>query len=141
MIITAIILILLGGGATYLYFTARKIKRMPAVAQHQNIKTLTSGNFSQEIKSGIILVDFWASWCMPCKMLAPVLNEVAEAMDGKARVGKLNIEEHQQIAAKYQVRSIPTLIIFRNGKEIDRIIGIKAKEYLVNRLEKALLNK
>lgn len=139
MTITLIILAVLGSLVGFLYLNIRKIKRMPEALQSQNVITLDTSNFSNNIKSGITLVDFWASWCMPCKMMAPVLNEVADEVKGKAKVGKLNIEQHQQIANKYSVRNIPTLIIFRNGKEIDRVVGVKNKEYLVQKLDRATL--
>ncbi|MHC1708150.1 MAG: thioredoxin [Bacteroidales bacterium] len=137
MTATLIILIVLGIIIGYMYYSVRKIKKMPEASQSEHVITLTANNFSEQIKTGITLVDFWASWCMPCKMLAPIINDVADEVKGKAKVGKLNIEQYQQIAAKYKVRNIPTLIIFRNGKEIDRIVGVKNKEYLVQKIDRA----
>ncbi|MEI6575882.1 MAG: thioredoxin [Bacteroidota bacterium] len=101
------------------------------------IVKLTAQNFAQQTQKGIVLVDFWAAWCMPCKMLSPILNEVAEEIDGKAKIGKLNIDEQQAIASKFNVRNIPTIILFKNGKEIDRIVGVKTKAVLVKKLSMA----
>lgn len=80
------------------------------------------------------MVDFWASWCVPCKAMAPVLNELAEELDEKVKICKLNVDENQQLAVKYAVRSIPTLILFRNGKEIDRFVGVKSKSFLTGKI-------
>jgi thioredoxin 1 len=136
MTVTLIILLVLITLFGFLFFSMRKIKRMPEVKASENVINLTSHNFKDQIKSGITLVDFWASWCMPCKMLAPTINDVANEMKGKVKVGKLNIEQYQQIANQYQVRNIPTLLIFRNGKEIDRIVGVKNKTYLLQKLDR-----
>jgi thioredoxin 1 len=107
---------------------------MPVVEDHEKLKTLTDENFQNQIKTGVTLVDFWADWCMPCKMMAPILNEVAEELDGNATVGKINVEEFQLIPSTYSVRSIPTLILFKNGKEIKRYIGVKNKEFLLSQI-------
>lgn len=122
---------LIGG---YMFFTYRKVKNMPVGPDSARIKILTDKNFSQQTGSGISLVDFWASWCMPCKLMAPILNDVAEEVGDQARICKVNIEEYPSVAQKYSVRNIPTLIIFRNGKEIDRIVGVKQKDFLINKL-------
>ena len=84
-----------------------------------------------------MLVDFWADWCMPCKMMAPILNEVAEATEGSATIYKLNVDEQQQVAAQYGIRSIPTMILFKDGKEVERIIGVKSKEAVIASINKA----
>jgi len=114
----------------------RKLNKLSNVADHQNIKVLTSENFHSQIKTGVILVDFWAEWCMPCKMMAPILNDVAEELNGKASIGKLNIEQHNDIASQFGVSSIPTMIMFKNGKEIKRYVGAKPKDFLVKEIQK-----
>lgn len=114
-----------------------KMKNAPAVEDSELIEHLTAQNFTNKTKSGVVLVDFWADWCMPCKMMAPILNEVAVATDGKAKLYKLNVDEQQQIAAKYGIRNIPTMILFKDGKEVERIIGVKPKDYIVSSINKA----
>jgi len=137
---TVIILVLaiIAGAIGYLYLAARRIKNMPEVPDSSRLVTLNPGNFQQHTRSGVALIDFWASWCMPCKMMAPILNEVAEEIGDEAKICKVNVEEHQQLSAKFSVRNIPTLILMKNGKEIDRIVGVKPKDYLVKRIRKAL---
>ncbi|MBU0489682.1 MAG: thioredoxin [Bacteroidetes bacterium] len=117
-------------------YSYRKVKRSPALADSDKIKNLTAQNFQQEIKSGTVLVDFWASWCMPCKMMAPVLNELAEELPENTSVAKLNVEHFQAVSAKYQVKGIPTMILFRNGKEVSRFVGVKSKDFLKKQMMK-----
>ncbi|MCB8994412.1 MAG: thioredoxin [Bacteroidales bacterium] len=107
------------------------------VADHKNILTLTDKNFTQQTKNKLVIVDFWASWCGPCRMMAPVLNDVASELSGNSHVGKVNVEQYQSLAQKYKVRSIPTLILFKNGKEVNRFVGIKSKDYLLKQIQAA----
>ncbi len=113
-----------------------KMKNAPAVADSELIEHLTAQNFAHKTKNGIVLVDFWADWCMPCKMMAPVLNDVAQATDGTASIYKLNVDEQQQVAARYGIRNIPTMILFKDGKEVERIIGVKPKDYIISSINK-----
>lgn len=115
----------------WIAYSYRKMQTAPAPADHPNVKNLTQNNFKQHVGGGLILVDFWASWCGPCKLIAPVLNELAGELDGKLRIGKVNVDNQQAIAAKYKVRNIPTLILFKNGKEVKRIVGVKPKKALM----------
>lgn len=78
-----------------------------------------------------VLVDFYADWCGPCNMMAPIIEELASDLQGKARVGKINVDENQDLAMEYNVMSIPTLIIFKEGKEVKRIVGVRSKEELI----------
>lgn len=91
---------------------------------------LTKANFEELVLRADkpVLVDFWAPWCMPCRMLAPTIEEMAEEAQGRAYVGKINVDEEGELAMKYGVRSIPTLIIFRNGQEVERMVGVQDKE-------------
>lgn len=132
LIIITLILVVIA----YLWFAARKMKNMPVVAEHENIVTLTEANLQHQLKNGISLVDFWAAWCMPCKMMAPILNEVAEESKGKARICKLDVQQYQSVAAKYSVRNIPTLILFKDGREINRFVGVKTKDFLLKEIAK-----
>jgi thioredoxin 1 len=104
------------------------------------IVTITNDNFESEIlKSETpVLVDFWAPWCGPCRMVAPVLDDLAEEMDGKVRIAKLNVDEQQDIAFKYQVSSIPTFILFKQGKVADRAMGAMPKTAFQNFLDRNL---
>jgi thioredoxin 1 len=96
----------------------------------ENIKHLTDSSFEKEIKEGITLVDFYADWCGPCRMLTPVLEKVAKEVRGKASIAKLDVDSAQRVASTFQVTSIPTLILFQNGKEVGRIVGLKDAETL-----------
>lgn len=134
---TLIIVGTIVGALIFLVVYSRyKLKNIPLVADHKNILTLSDKNFQQQTKNKIVIVDFWAEWCAPCRMMAPVLNDVASELIGNQRVGKVNIEQYQSLAQKYKVRSIPTLILFKDGKEIDRFVGVKSKEFIVNQLQK-----
>ena len=103
----------------------------------QSIVTLTDSTFDEEIKGSNepVLVDFWAEWCGPCKMIAPVLEEIAGDSEGKLRVGKINVDENLELARRFEVMSIPTLILFKDGEPQHRIIGAKGKGQLLQELE------
>ena len=89
---------------------------------------LNDGNFAGEIAKGTVLVDFWADWCGPCKMLAPVIEELAEEFEGKVTIGKLDTDASGQTAMAYGITAIPTVILFRDGEEVTRFIGVHPKE-------------
>ncbi len=101
---------------------------------------LTQSNWEEEVLNSDIpvLVDFWAPWCGPCRMVAPVVSEIAEEYKGKLKVGKLNTDEEPEIAVRYGIMSIPTLMIFKKGEVVDQIIGAVPKEYLVEKLQQVL---
>lgn len=116
------------------WIAMRKIKNTPLVADHEKILTLTDKNFQQQTKNRLVLVDFWAEWCAPCRMMAPILNEVAAELDGKAFVGKVDVQKYQELATKFKVRGIPTLILFKDGKEVNRFVGVKTKDFLLKQI-------
>ena len=105
-----------------------------------NIVIVTEENFAQEIGASPtpVLVDFWAEWCGPCKMIAPILDELASEYDGKAKVAKVNIDEQPSLAAKHGIRAIPTLLVFKNGEVADQLVGLRSKRDLKASLDRAI---
>jgi thioredoxin 1 len=106
----------------------------------ENIIELTDGNFEEEVLkySGTVLVDFWAPWCGPCRMVGPVVEEIAGEYTGRLKVGKLNTDEAPQTAANFGIRSIPTLMIFKRGQAADQIVGAVPKEQITEKLDSVL---
>ena len=101
---------------------------------------LTDENFSEEVLNSKlpVLVDFWAAWCGPCRMVAPIVEELATEYDGKAKVAKLDVDAAQKTAMEFEIRSIPTLLIFKAGKVSDQVIGAIRKEQIAEKLDAAL---
>ena len=101
---------------------------------------VTDANYAAEIENSPlpVLLDLWAPWCGPCRMLAPVIDQIASEIAGRARVGKLNVDENPQTAARFRVQGIPTLLILKQGREIDRIVGVQSKEAILRRLQAVL---
>jgi len=102
------------------------------------IATLTAENFAREVLQSPqpVLVDFWAEWCGPCKMIAPVLDELADEYQGRVRIGKVNVDDQQQLAVQYQVNAIPTLIFFKDGQIVQQVRGAKSKKELKASLDR-----
>ena len=102
--------------------------------------TVTDTNFEKEvIKSDIpVLVDFWAEWCMPCKMVTPILKEIAEEMEGKIKIAKLNVDNSPQSAGQYEIRSIPSLLIFKSGSVVEQIIGALPKNTIQQKIDNVI---
>jgi thioredoxin 1 len=137
MQITIIVLVLLAAIVVLLVLnTRKKMKALKDVKASEKILTLTDQNFLNKTRSGVVLVDFWAEWCMPCRMQIPVLNELADEAKGKFTVAKLNVDEQQKTASMFKVRSIPTMVLMKNGKEIHRFVGVKTKDYLLRELDR-----
>ena len=105
-----------------------------------DVLKITDDNFDTEVaKSTVpVLVDFWAEWCGPCRLMSPILDEVAPAYKGKLKVGKLNVDENQNAPTKFGVMNIPTMILFKGGKEVERFVGAMAKTDLQKKIDKAL---
>jgi len=97
--------------------------------------TLTDANFEKTIKQGVVLVDFWATWCGPCKRQAPIVEQLAKDFAGKVKVGKVDVDKNRQVSSKYIIRSIPTIIIFKDGKVVERLVGLRSKAELEKTLK------
>ena len=99
---------------------------------------LTAANFEATLANGVSLVDFWAPWCGPCRMIAPVIEELASDYDGKANICKVNTDEEQDIAVKFGIRSIPTIMFFKDGKMVDQVVGAQSKQALAQKIDALL---
>ncbi|RLG53501.1 MAG: thioredoxin [Candidatus Hydrothermarchaeota archaeon] len=116
-------------------------KKLEKLLKRQRISTpeapikITDSEFDRILnKYPLLLIDFWAPWCFPCKMIAPVLEELAREYKGKLVIGKINVDENPIISARFQIFSIPTLILFKNGRPVERIVGALPKEYLEEKI-------
>lgn len=105
-----------------------------------NAISLTTAAFADKIESskGVALIDFWAAWCGPCRMLSPVIDEVAADFAGRAEIYKVNVDEEGELAAKFGIMSIPTLIIFKDGAVFDKLVGVVPKDSIAEKIENAL---
>ena len=102
------------------------------------VKTFTDGNFDSETKQGVVLVDFWAEWCGPCRRLAPTVDALAADYEGRATVAKLNVDENPNVPSRFMIRGIPTLLLFKDGHLAETIVGLAAKEDISRMIEKHL---
>ena len=103
-----------------------------------NATELTEQNFNDTVASGVTLVDFWAEWCGPCRMLTPIIDELIGEYEGKATIAKVNVDEASELAQQFGVSSIPTLLVMKDGKEVNRFVGVTSKDNLGKALDEAL---
>ena len=103
------------------------------------VKTFTDSNFDEEVKTGVVLIDFWAEWCGPCRRLTPTVEALATEYDGRATVAKMNVDENPNIPGRFMIRGIPTMLIFKHGGLADQIVGLAAKEEIAKKLDQQLL--
>jgi thioredoxin 1 len=107
------------------------------MAENENVLTLTDDNFEEEVLNADVpvLVDFWATWCGPCRQIAPIVEDLADEFEGRAKVGKVDVDENPQVAQQYGVRSIPTLLFFKGGEQQEQLVGASGKKPLKDTLE------
>lgn len=108
---------------------------MKGLKMAENVSELTNGQFNDFIKKGFVLIDFFAEWCMPCLMMAPVIEELSEKFEGKISFGKVNIEDNQAIAQKFKVSSIPNFVLFKDGKPVEQFVGAMSSEDMERKLD------
>ncbi len=99
---------------------------------------LTKDNFAEHTQSGVALVDFWAPWCGPCRMLSPVIDKLTEEFEGKAKICKVNTDEQEELSAQFGIRSIPTMLFFKNGEVVDQMVGATSEQVLKDKLNTLL---
>jgi len=99
---------------------------------------LTNDNFDATVAEGVTMVDFWAPWCGPCRMIAPVVEELAEDFEGKATIAKVNTDEQQEVAVKYGIRSIPSILFFKDGEMVDQMVGAAGKDVFAEKINSLL---
>lgn len=134
LIVILVVLVTLVALITVNYF---RMKNAKPVANSKNIKVLNNKNFKTATRRGVVLVDFWAAWCAPCKIIAPVLNDIADTRTD-FKVAKVNVDHNQKMAQKYKVMNIPTLLIFKDGKVVGRITGVKTKRAILKEVATAV---
>jgi len=121
---------LLSTGSVFSQESENKTKNKPEIV------TLTSSNYKAEISKGLVFVDFWASWCGPCRRIAPILEQISKEYQDSVKIGKLNVDNYKKFAISHDVQALPTIVVYKDGKEMTRIVGLVAKEDLVKVIEK-----
>ena len=106
--------------------------------QDKKVTELSESQFDPAIANGVTLVDFWAPWCGPCRMQGPILEEVAKSVDGQVKIAKVNVDEAESIAGRFGIQAIPTLLLFKDGNDIRRFVGVQSKEILIDAIDSAV---
>jgi thioredoxin len=119
------------------FYLIRIFKKLNHTEQQisENVIELTDENFKATIKKGISLVDFWAPWCMPCRVQNPVINQLADELKGKVKICKLNVDDYKKTAIQLNIRSIPNIIIFKEGKPVKQFVGVQSKNSIMNKIQ------
>lgn len=133
---------LLGVVLVFLLYRLYKMRGLLSADQEnissENTLVLTDSSFEKTISKGVTLVDFWAPWCAPCRIQGPIVNDLANDMQGKAKVGKLDVDQNPKTASKLGIRNIPTIFVFKDGKVVKQFVGVKPKPVLAKEIEKHL---
>lgn len=118
-------------------FLIRVFKKLSGKEQtvSDNVIILSDKNFQETVMKGVCVVDFWAPWCMPCRVQNPIINQLADELKGKVKICKLNVDEHKKTAIKLKIKSIPNIIIFQEGKVVRQLIGVKPKTLILKELK------
>ena len=122
----------------YIFYNFMRSKKQLSKPPSENVKILSDNNFNSTIKSGVSLIDFWAPWCAPCRVQGPIIDDLADEMTEKANICKLNIDDNQKTASQLGVQSIPTLMLFKNGKIVQKFVGVKPKGVLLSAINAQL---
>lgn len=123
--------IIAGALVAYIAYNFLKAKKQMNKPPSENVKILSDKNFKATVNSGVSLVDFWAAWCGPCKVQGPIVDEVADEIGDKANICKLDIDQNQKIAGQLGIQSIPTMLLFKDGKIVEKFVGVKPKGVLI----------
>ncbi len=102
------------------------------------VMEVTDDGFDKDVEAGVTLVDFWAEWCMPCRMQTPIMDEIAGELDGKATIGSLNVDDNPNTSSRFGITGIPTSILFKEGGEVRRFVGVQSKQVLLKAIEENL---